>query len=389
MNTKTQDKTAAEIPQTAPTGNNVELYQSRIPYRPRVGTEYDISPSQWNTLIDAIWPSAKTADGIELALSYCKKRNLDPFKRPVHIVPMYVTTVNPQTKQKSGKVIETIWPGISEIRTTAFRTNSYAGCDAAEFGPEIEKTWEILGSDGGDDDHPNAPPRDDKKEAKPKVVASHTVKFPEWCQITVYRMIQGTRVAFPGPRVLWLETYATISRNNDAPNEMWRDRPSGQIEKCAEAAALRKAFPEELGSEYVLEEAERVTGGHRMVDITPASEDVPDKRPERGDDAKPKPTKIQSAAESPAAKAARERAAAAATVVEPEVKTTNDQPPPASEETPQMSEALERALSVLQKLSYDEIPGAREQCRKDLSADDYAVWQSASLQLERSLARKR
>ena len=35
---------------------------------------------------------------------------------------------------------------------------------------------------------------------------------------------------------------------------MWKQRPYGQLEKCAEAAALRKAFPEELGNEYAAEE---------------------------------------------------------------------------------------------------------------------------------------
>ena len=39
-------------------------------------------------------------------------------------------------------------------------------------------------------------------------------------------------------------------------NAMWQKRPRGQIEKCAEAAALRKAFPEELGNDMTREEME-------------------------------------------------------------------------------------------------------------------------------------
>jgi len=37
---------------------------------------------------------------------------------------------------------------------------------------------------------------------------------------------------------------------------MWAKRPRGQLEKCAEAAALRRAFPEEIGNEYAAEEVE-------------------------------------------------------------------------------------------------------------------------------------
>ena len=65
-------------------------------------------------------------------------------------------------------------------------------------------------------------------------------------------MLNGVRVPFAGDKVRWLETVATTK--DGAPNSMWKQRPYGQISKCAEAAALRKAFPEELGNEYAAEE---------------------------------------------------------------------------------------------------------------------------------------
>ncbi len=36
-------------------------------------------------------------------------------------------------------------------------------------------------------------------------------------------------------------------KKDGSPNKMWKQRPYGQIGKCAEAAALRRAFPEEIG----------------------------------------------------------------------------------------------------------------------------------------------
>jgi phage recombination protein Bet len=114
---------------------------------------------------------------------------------------------------------------IESLRAIAARSGAYAGCDEVVFGPDRTETL------GGVE-----------------------VTFPAWAQITVYRMVDGQRAAFPGPRVLWLETYQTAAPNTEEPEDWWRKRPYGQIEKCAEAAALRRAFAEEVGSDYVHEE---------------------------------------------------------------------------------------------------------------------------------------
>jgi hypothetical protein len=65
-----------------------------------------------------------------------------------------------------------------------------------------------------------------------------------------------------------METYARQGAS-ELPNSMWAKRTRGQIEKCAEAGALRKAFPEELGNEYSAEEMEGQRFWHEMRDITP------------------------------------------------------------------------------------------------------------------------
>lgn len=230
-------KTQTEAPREATSkGELAVLKPARLPWHPAIGDRFGIDKSGWRTLTDAIYPSAKTTDAVILALSYCKARKLDPFKHPVHIVPIY--------DKEQGKYVESVWPGIAEHRTTAFRTGQYAGADAADFGPTITKTFE-----------------GETKQGRQKI----EVRFPEWCQMTLYRLVGNTRVPMPGPRVYWLESYSRIGRT-DLPNEMWQKRPSGQLEKCAEAAALRKAFPEELAGMLT---ADEVGEAEQMTDVTP------------------------------------------------------------------------------------------------------------------------
>lgn len=225
------------------------FHEPRLPYHTAIQERFGVDKSGWKALTEAIYPAAQTADSVVMALSYCKARNLDPFKRPVHIVPMW--------DSKTRGYVETVWPGIAELRTTAFRTGQYAGCDETEFGPD--ETVTFTGK---------TKKKDQWEEIK------KTITFPSWARITVYRDVNGRVAKFVGPKVKWIESYATIGAS-DVPNDMWESRPEGQLEKCAEAAALRKAFPEELGNMLSAEEME----GRRyetMRDVTPApAEDAP------------------------------------------------------------------------------------------------------------------
>ena len=197
--------------QPAPAGNGSDALPAFVAER-----GYDAA--SWNTLKNVLFRGASD-EAMLMVLDYCKARKLDPLKRPVHIVKVYDATA--KTK------VETVWQGINELRTTAQRTGNYAGMDEPVIGP--------------------------MKTAK---IGNETVEFPEYAQVTVYRMMQGHRVPFAGPRVYWMETYAQVSGYDVTPNRMWLRRPCGQLVKCAEAAALRAAFPEEIGHELSAEEME-------------------------------------------------------------------------------------------------------------------------------------
>jgi phage recombination protein Bet len=232
-------------------GQLVALKPPRLPYHEAVEERFGIDRAGWKALVEAIYPNAETADAIVMALSYCRARNLDPFKRPVHIVPMWSSV--------AGKMIETVWPGISELRTTAFRTGQYAGMAAPEFGPTIERTFKGKAGRG-------------KSKGQER---SLTLQFPEWCRVTITREFTGKERSFVGPKVYWFEAYAKWA-DTDVPNEMWSNRPVGQLEKCAEAGALRRAFPEEIGNALTAEEME---GQHALDGAAHAAESRNASRP--------------------------------------------------------------------------------------------------------------
>lgn len=186
-----------------------------------------ITESQWRTLANNLYPGAKS-ESVIMVWDYCVARKLDPMKKPCHIVPMKV----------GDSWRDVVMPGIYEYRTTANRTGQYLGHSKPVYGPEIE----YLG-----------------------------VKAPEYCELTVYRWnpASSQRGEYP-VMVYFTEVVATSwDKETKGPkvNARWTKAPRQMLTKCAEAAGLREAFPDELGGEQTAEEME----GHvqEPIDITP------------------------------------------------------------------------------------------------------------------------
>lgn len=176
-------------------------------------TERNIDTAVWTTLQNSVFPGAKD-ESILLAVDYCKARKLDILKKPCHIVPMSVTDA--KTGNKNWR--DVIMPGIYEQRITAFRTGQMAGQDEPVFGD---------------------------------TVTFRGIEAPEWCRVTVYRFINNERCAFSHTEYF---SEACATTKDGKPNSMWSKRPRGQLAKCAEAGALRKAFPDELGGVITADE---------------------------------------------------------------------------------------------------------------------------------------
>lgn len=181
-----------------------------------------------SVLQSSLYPGAAT-ESVKMVLGYCKAAGLDPFQKPIHIVPLY------DSKLKRNK--DVIMPGIGLYRTQAARSGSYAGVTEPEFGTEVTETFpEESGYEG-------------------KRIPEITVSYPASCKVIVKRLMQDGQIAEFAATERWKENYATAGKNSRQPNSMWARRPYAQLAKCAEAQALRKAFPE-VGSAPTADEME-------------------------------------------------------------------------------------------------------------------------------------
>lgn len=208
----------------------------------------------WNALKSSLYPGAQDASVI-MVWDYCSAQKLDPMLKPVHIVPMKVSTGQKDNYGNDIKAMrDVVLPGIGLYRTIAARSDAYAGMSEPVFGPlvPIDCFKDIWG------DGPN------NKRIK-KGTETYQIQVPEWCSVTVEKLVGGQVRQFTA-KEYWRENFA--EKNDGSPNSMWAKRPYGQLAKCTEAQALRKAFPE-VGA---LPTAEEMEGRHADVpvrDITP------------------------------------------------------------------------------------------------------------------------
>lgn len=138
---------------------------------------------------------------LDLFLHACKRTGLDPLMKQIYAIK--------RKNGKTGQMEMAIQTGIDGYRLIADRTGRYAGSDEPAY---------TVGQDG----------------------------FPDVASVTIFKMIDGQRCGFSAS-ARWAEYYQDAS-------PMWKKMPFLMLGKCAEALALRKAFPAELSGVYTHEE---------------------------------------------------------------------------------------------------------------------------------------
>ncbi len=154
-------------------------------------------------------------DEMRLFFYECRRRGVHPMDRLIYPV---------SRKDKDGNRHVTFQMGIDYLRAAGEETGRYVGQKPIQYGPPIKQT-----TDEGE------------------IIA------PEWAEAIILRKDpESGEIAEIPHRVLWKEYYP-----GQKLGHMWRKMPHNQLAKCAEAGALRKAFPRKLGGLYINEEMEQ------------------------------------------------------------------------------------------------------------------------------------
>ena len=154
---------------------------------------------------------AKGATDLELELFFhaCKRTGLDPLMKQIYAIKRW------DSKDKIEKM--TFQTGIDGYRLIADRTGCYAGSSDAEY---------TIGLND----------------------------LPVVAKVTVTKLVSGIPCQFTSS-ARWAE-YVQLSKEG-SPTTMWKKMPFLMLAKCAEALALRKAFPAELSGVYTHEEMQQ------------------------------------------------------------------------------------------------------------------------------------
>lgn len=166
---------------------------------------------------------AKGADDDELRLfiQVCKGAQLNPFLKQVFLVPRWDSNL--------GRIARAIQVSIDGFRSIAESSGAYAGNDDPVYGDDQEIAYA---------------PKDSKVAKK--------ITVPKTATVTVHKMVEGQRYGFTATS-RWSEYYP-----GPKLGFQWHKRPYLMLGKCAEALALRKAFPKLLSGMYAQEEMDNV-----------------------------------------------------------------------------------------------------------------------------------
>lgn len=164
----------------------------------------NITPEQVSLVKTTVFPNS-TDDELKLYFFECRRRGVHPLDRLV--IPV---------KRQDKLSFQT---SIDLFRSQAEETGEYRGQDDIDYGPMMDF---------------------------PKVEK----KIPEYAKATVMRYDEVTGQTIKVSAVAYWDEYYP----GESLGFQWRKMPRLMLGKCAEALALRKAFPRKLAGLYTFEE---------------------------------------------------------------------------------------------------------------------------------------
>ena len=225
---------------------------------------------QINLIKNQLMDPDATFDEMGLFLHQCTRTGLDPMAGQIHAIHRW--------DSRLGRKKMTIQVGIDGFRAIGQDTDEYDGQDGPYWcGPDGKWVDVWLSKD-----------------------------YPSAAKVTVFR--KGCTQGFPG--IATWDEYVQLTKQGEVTS-MWKGRPSGQLGKCAESLALRKAYPQKLSGIYTPDEMAQADNPQRPAGVevqqVPAAvptDEVADARaavqpdpPKRGDDARKMTSRIESTCE--------------------------------------------------------------------------------------------
>jgi phage recombination protein Bet len=168
-------------------------------------TPVDFTPDQIQLIKDTVATGA-TDDEFMLFMYVSRKAGLDPLRKQIYAIKRWDARLKREAM--------TIQTGIDGYRICASRSKVYCAGRAPTYTYHDNKGIESA--------------------------TAYVMKFVggKWHEISA---------------TAWFSEYVQTKKDGH-PTKFWAKMPHGQIAKCAEALAIRKAFPEETGGIYTFEE---------------------------------------------------------------------------------------------------------------------------------------
>jgi phage recombination protein Bet len=212
-------------------GRTVEREQISADRKKYLAKQYDFTEGQVEVVRLQLCPTATDAE-LELFIATCRRVKLDPFTRQIFFIKRkqrveddfgnasYVDVGRPETS-------------IDGLRSLAEQTGSYEGQAPIEWCGADGKWTEVW----LDKDAPHAARATVFRKGHREPMKAVAL-FTEFCPR--FKSSKTDEIKIP---------------------QMWTKMPANQIAKCAEAAALRRAFPNDMSGLYITEEMEHTSEG--------------------------------------------------------------------------------------------------------------------------------